>query len=48
MWKDEFTMEQLRDLYLVPYQEKYPQPGIYNYADSVTKIIASEEDYGAN
>jgi hypothetical protein len=48
MWDDDFSLEEFRDNYLAVYQKKFPEPELRNYVETVNKIIAMEEDYGAN
>ena len=44
---DSVVLEQFREMFLKPYQEKYPE-GAYNYVGLVDKILASNTDISGN
>ena len=48
MWKDDFSLEQFRGLFLKDYQKKYPKDKGRNYLVMIDKVIAMGEDPSAN
>jgi hypothetical protein len=48
MWKDDFSLEQFRDLFLKDYQASYPKERIRNYLKQVDQIIAMGADPATN
>ena len=48
MWKEDFSLEFLRDAFLTAYQEKYPEGRIRDYVAIVNEILAEGEDCAKN
>jgi hypothetical protein len=44
MWKEDFSLESFRDLFLKSYQEKYSGKRIRDYVAAVNGILAAGED----
>ena len=48
MWREDFSLEFLRDAFLKDYQQKYTEAKVFNYVAAIDEMLAAGEDYRMN